>query len=131
MRRLIEELKAEGGIDSAGARPALERRRSLERGVGLVNLFGKGPVVQLRRPVDRGLESEDSGVAYDGPLTILVDHQRVGVEISRPQCRTTGATSGRKCVKAPAEPLPARPLRAWPDPGYGQLTVTIGIAAYG
>jgi uncharacterized protein YndB with AHSA1/START domain len=76
VRKLIDEFKKDGGVDGL----VLDLRENggghLSEAIGLVNLFvPKGPVVQLRETGGRVevLESEDQGVAYEGPLTILVD----------------------------------------------------------
>jgi carboxyl-terminal processing protease len=76
VHKLLDEIKAEGGVDGL----VLDLRENggghLSEAIGLVNLFvPKGPVVQLRETGGRVevLESDTKEVAYDGPLTILVD----------------------------------------------------------
>jgi len=135
VRRLIGELKAEGGIDSLVLDLRSNGGGHLSEAIGLVNLFvPKGPVVQLRETGGRTevLESEDAGVAYDGPLTILVDRFSASAsEIFAAAMQDYGRgiiigqeTYGKGSVQN-LYPLDRYALGQ--DPGYGQLTVTIGM----
>jgi carboxyl-terminal processing protease len=135
VRKLIDELKAEGGVDGL----VLDLRENggghLSEAIGLVNLFvPKGPVVQLRETGGRVevLESEDQGVAYDGPLTILVDRFSASASeifAAAMQDYGRGLVIGQQTYgKGSVQNLyPLDRYALGQDPGYGQLTVTIGM----
>jgi len=107
----------------------------LSEAIGLVNLFvPKGPVVQLRETGGRVevLESEDKGVAYDGPLTILVDRFSASASeifAAAMQDYGRGLVIGQETYgKGSVQNLyPLDRYALGQDPGYGQLTVTIGM----
>ncbi len=134
-RKLIQQFKAEGGIDGL----VLDLRENggghLSEAVGLVNLFvPKGPVVQLRETGGRVevLESEDEGVAYDGPLTVLVDRFSASASeifAAAMQDYGRGLVIGQETYgKGSVQNLyPLDRYAMGTDPGYGQLTVTIGM----
>ncbi|MFO1392822.1 MAG: carboxy terminal-processing peptidase [Steroidobacteraceae bacterium] len=135
VRRLIEEFQKEGGIDGL----VLDLRENggghLTEAIGLVNLFvPKGPVVQLREAGGRVevLESEDQGVAYSGPLTILVDRFSASASeifAAAMQDYGRGIVIGQETYgKGSVQNLyPLDRYALGQDPGYGQLTVTIGM----
>jgi carboxyl-terminal processing protease len=135
VRKLLDEIKAEGGVDGL----VLDLRENggghLSEAIGLVNLFvPKGPVVQLRETGGRVevLESEDSGVAYDGPLTILVDRFSASASeifAAAMQDYGRGLVIGQETYgKGSVQNLyPLDRYALGQDPGYGQLTVTIGM----
>jgi carboxyl-terminal processing protease len=135
VRKLIERLKADGGVDGL----VLDLRENggghLSEAIGLVNLFvPKGPVVQLRETGGRVevLESEDQGVAYDGPLTILVDRFSASASeifAAAMQDYGRGLVIGQETYgKGSVQNLyPLDRYALGQDPGYGQLTVTIGM----
>jgi carboxyl-terminal processing protease len=135
VRRLIEEFNAEGGIDGL----VLDLRENggghLTEAIGLVNLFvAKGPVVQLRETGGRVevLESDDKGVAYSGPLTILVDRFSASASeifAAAMQDYGRGVIIGQETYgKGSVQNLyPLDRYAIGQDPGYGQLTVTIGM----
>jgi carboxyl-terminal processing protease len=135
VRKLIEEFKKEGGVDGL----VLDLRENggghLSEAIGLVNLFvPKGPVVQLRETGGRVevLESEDQGVAYDGPLTILVDRFSASASeifAAAMQDYGRGLVIGQQTYgKGSVQNLyPLDRYAIGQDPGYGQLTVTIGM----
>jgi len=135
VRKLIEQLKAEGGVDGL----VLDLRENggghLSEAIGLVNLFvPKGPVVQLRETGGKVevLESEDQGVAYDGPLTILVDRFSASASeifAAAMQDYGRGLVIGQETYgKGSVQNLyPLDRYALGQDPGYGQLTVTIGM----
>ncbi len=135
VRRLIDELKAEGGVDGL----VLDLRENggghLSEAIGLVNLFvSKGPVVQLRETGGRVevLESEETGVAYDGPLTILVDRFSASASeifAAAMQDYGRGLVIGQETYgKGSVQNLyPLDRYALGQDPGFGQLTVTIGM----
>ena len=135
VRKLIEELKTEGGVDGM----VLDLRENggghLSEAIGLVNLFvPKGPVVQLRETGGRVevLESDEKGVAYDGPLTILVDRFSASASeifAAAMQDYGRGLVIGQETYgKGSVQNLyPLDRYALGQDPGYGQLTVTIGM----
>jgi carboxyl-terminal processing protease len=135
VRKLIEQFKAEGGVDGL----VLDLRENggghLSEAIGLVNLFvAKGPVVQLRETGGKVevLESEDQGVAYDGPLTILVDRYSASASeifAAAMQDYGRGLVIGQETYgKGSVQNLyPLDRYAIGQDPGYGQLTVTIGM----
>jgi len=135
VRRLIDEFKSEGGIDGL----VLDLRENggghLTEAIGLVNLFvAKGPVVQLRETGGRVevLESDDKGVAYSGPLTILVDRFSASASeifAAAMQDYGRGVIIGQETYgKGSVQNLyPLDRYAIGQDPGYGQLTVTIGM----
>ena len=135
VRKLIEEFKAGGGVDSL----VLDLRENggghLSEAIGLVNLFvAQGPVVQLRETGGRVevLESEGQGVVYDGPLTILVDRFSASASeifAAAMQDYGRGVVLGQETYgKGSVQNLyPLDRYALGQDPGFGQLTVTIGM----
>jgi carboxyl-terminal processing protease len=135
VRKLIEQLKAEGGVDGL----VLDLRENggghLTEAIGLVNLFVPGgPVVQLRETGGRVevLESEDSAAVYTGPLTILVDRFSASASeifAAAMQDYGRGVVIGQETYgKGTVQNLyPLDRYALGQDPGYGQLTVTIGM----
>jgi carboxyl-terminal processing protease len=90
--------------------------------------------VQLRETGGRVevLESEDKGVAYDGPLTILVDRFSASASeifAAAMQDYGRGLVIGQETYgKGSVQNLyPLDRYALGQDPGYGQLTVTIGM----
>lgn len=135
VRKLLDEIKAEGGVDGL----VLDLRENggghLSEAIGLVNLFvPKGPVVQLRETGGRVevLESEDKDAAYTGPLTILVDRFSASASeifAAAMQDYGRGLVIGQETYgKGSVQNLyPLDRYALGQDPGYGQLTVTIGM----
>jgi len=135
VRKLLDEIKAEGGVDGL----VLDLRENggghLSEAIGLVNLFvPKGPVVQLRETGGRVevLESEDKDAAYSGPLTILVDRFSASASeifAAAMQDYGRGLVIGQQTYgKGSVQNLyPLDRYAIGQDPGYGQLTVTIGM----
>jgi carboxyl-terminal processing protease len=135
VRKLLDEFKAEGGIDGL----VLDLRENggghLSEAIGLVNLFvPRGPVVQLRETGGRVevLESEADAPAYDGPLTILVDRFSASASeifAAAMQDYGRGVVIGQETYgKGSVQNLyPLDRYAIGQDPGYGQLTVTIGM----
>jgi carboxyl-terminal processing protease len=135
VHKLLDEIKAEGGVDGL----VLDLRENggghLSEAIGLVNLFvPKGPVVQLRETGGRVevLESETPEVAYDGPLTILVDRFSASASeifAAAMQDYGRGLVIGQETYgKGSVQNLyPLDRYALGQDPGYGQLTVTIGM----
>jgi carboxyl-terminal processing protease len=135
VRRLIEEFQKDAGIDGL----VLDLRENggghLTEAISLVNLFvPKGPVVQLREAGGKVevLESDDQGVAYSGPLTILVDRFSASASeifAAAMQDYGRGIVIGQETYgKGSVQNLyPLDRFALGQDPGYGQLTVTIGM----
>jgi carboxyl-terminal processing protease len=135
VRRLLEEFEAEGGIDGL----VLDLRENggghLTEAIDLVNLFvPKGPVVQLRETGGRveALESEQREPAFTGPLTILVDRFSASASeifAAAMQDYGRGVVIGQETYgKGSVQNLyPLDRYAIGQDPGYGQLTVTIGM----
>ena len=135
VRKLIEQFEAEGGIDGL----VLDLRENggghLTEAIGLVNLFvPKGPVVQLRETGGRVevLESEEAAAAYSGPLTILVDRFSASASeifAAAMQDYGRGVVIGQETYgKGTVQNLyPLDRYALGQDPGFGQLTVTIGM----
>lgn len=76
VRRLINELKAEGPLDGLLLDLRGDGGGFLPEAQGLTGLFiDRGPVVQLKGTDGRieVLDDPETGVAYDGPVTVLVD----------------------------------------------------------
>jgi carboxyl-terminal processing protease len=135
VQKLLEEFKAEGGVDGL----VLDLRENggghLSEAIGLVNLFvRRGPVVQLRETGGRVevLESEVDAPVYDGPLTILVDRFSASASeifAAAMQDYGRGIVIGQETYgKGSVQNLyPLDRYAIGQDPGYGQLTVTIGM----
>jgi carboxyl-terminal processing protease len=133
VRKLIEELKAEGMesliIDLRG-----NGGGHLTEATALSGLFiPQGPIVQLRETGGRVevLDDPEEGVAWDGPLVVLVDRLSASAsEIFAAAIQDYGRgiivgqqTFGKGSVQN-LYPLDRYALGN--DPGFGQLTVTIG-----
>jgi len=76
VRRLIQELKAEGPLDGLLLDLRGDGGGFLPEAQGLTGLFiDRGPVVQLKGADGRieVLDDPEAGLAYDGPMTVLVD----------------------------------------------------------
>jgi carboxyl-terminal processing protease len=135
VQKLLEQFQAEGGIDGL----VLDLRENggghLTEAIGLVNLFvDRGPVVQLRETGGRVevLESETDKAVYGGPLTILVDRFSASASeifAAAMQDYGRGVVIGQETYgKGSVQNLyPLDRYALGQDPGYGQLTVTIGM----
>jgi carboxyl-terminal processing protease len=131
--RLIGELKAEK-IDGLIMDLRGNGGGHLSEATGLVGLFiHKGPVVQLREASGRieVLDDPEPGQVWDGPLVVLVDRSSASAsEIFSAAIQDYGRglivgqqTYGKGTVQN------LYPLDRWAlgaNPGYGQLTVTMG-----
>ena len=76
VRRLIGELKTEGGVDALVLDLRGDGGGFLPEATALTGLFiDSGPVVQLKDTEGRVevLDDPEPGIAYDGPLAVLVD----------------------------------------------------------
>ena len=131
VRRLIGELKTTG-IDGLVLDLRGDGGGYLPEATALTGLFiDKGPVVQLRDTTGRleVLDDPDSGVAYDGPLAVLVDRYSASASeifAGAIQDYHRGAIIGQRTFgKGTVQNLV--PLDRWSQrPVNGQLTVTIG-----
>jgi len=131
VRRLINELKGQG-VDGL----VLDLRENgggyLPEATALTGLFiDKGPVVQLKDTTGRleVLDDPDSGIAYDGPLAVLVDRYSASASeifAAAIQDYHRGVILGQRTFgKGTVQNLV--PLDRWSQrPVNGQLTVTIG-----
>ena len=132
VRRLIGELKADGGIDALVLDLRGDGGGFLQEATALTGLFiDQGPVVQVRDTDGRVdvLDDPEAGVAWSGPLAVLVDRTsasaseifagaiqdyRRGLILGQP-------TFGKGTVQQMI------PLDRWSGtPTQGQVTVTIG-----
>lgn len=134
VRRLIEELKAEG-IDAL----VLDLRGNggghLSEATALTSLFiGKGPVVQLKDTSGRVevLDELKQFPIYDSPLVLLVDRFSASASeifAAAIQDYRRGVVVGQRTFgKGTVQNLYVldQYARKVPDPGLGQLTLTIG-----
>lgn len=133
VRRLIEELKQEG-MDGLIMDLRGNGGGHLTEATALSGLFiPPGPVVQLRETGGRVevLDESAEGIAWDGPLVVLVDRYSASAsEIFAAAIQDYGRglivgqqTYGKGSVQN-LYPLDRYALGT--DPGFGQLTVTIG-----
>ncbi len=132
VRRLIGQLQAEGGIDALVLDLRGDGGGFLQEATALTGLFiDQGPVVQVRDTDGRldVLDDPEAGVAWSGPLAVLVDRTsasaseifagaiqdyRRGLVLGQP-------TFGKGTVQQMI------PLDRWSGtPTQGQVTVTIG-----
>jgi carboxyl-terminal processing protease len=131
VRRLIGELKT-AGIDGLVLDLRGDGGGYLPEATALTGLFiDKGPVVQLKDTTGRleVLDDPDPGVAYDGPLAVLVDRFSASASeifAAAIQDYHRGAILGQRTFgKGTVQNLV--PLDRWSQrPVNGQLTVTIG-----
>jgi carboxyl-terminal processing protease len=131
VRRLIDELKSEG-IDGL----VLDLRGNgggfLPEAQSLTGLFvDRGPVVQVQfsNGQKEVLDDSDAGVAYDGPLVVLIDRFSASaseIVAGAVQDYRRGVVVGQRSFgKGTVQNLV--PLSRWSArPVNGQLTVTIG-----
>lgn len=133
VRKLIDELKAQG-IDGLVVDLRGNGGGHLSEATALSGLFiPAGPVVQLRETGGRieVLDDPEPNVAWDGPLVVLVDRFSASAsEIFAAAIQDYGRgvvvgqqTYGKGSVQN-LYPLDRYALGT--DPGFGQLTVTIG-----
>jgi carboxyl-terminal processing protease len=133
VRRLIDELKAEG-MDALVMDLRGNGGGHLTEATALSGLFiPSGPVVQLRETGGRVevLDDPDPSIAWDGPLIVLVDRFSASAsEIFAGAIQDYGRgiivgqqTYGKGSVQ---NLYPLDRYALGPDPGFGQLTVTIG-----
>jgi carboxyl-terminal processing protease len=133
VRKLIEELKKEGAgsivMDLRG-----NGGGHLTEATALSGLFiPQGPIVQLRETGGRVevLDDPEPNVAWDGPLVVLVDRFSASASeifAAAIQDYGRGIVVGQQTYgKGSVQNLyPLDRYALGPDPGFGQLTVTIG-----
>ncbi len=133
VRRLIEELKAEN-MDALVMDLRGNGGGHLTEATALSGLFiPAGPIVQLRETGGRVevLDDPEPTIAWDGPLIVLVDRFSASAsEIFAGAIQDYGRgiivgqqTYGKGSVQ---NLYPLDRYALGPDPGFGQLTVTIG-----
>ncbi len=133
VRRLIEEMQ-EDGIDGLVIDLRGNGGGHLAEARALSGLFiADGPVVQLRQSNGRieVLTDKDPTIAYDGPLVVLVDRYSASAsEIFAAAIQDYGRgivvgqqTFGKGTVQ---NLFPLDRYKRAPNPGFGQLTLTIG-----
>jgi carboxyl-terminal processing protease len=134
VRKLIEELKQQDHISALIMDLRGNGGGHLTEATGLSGLFiPGGPVVQLRETGGRVevLDDPEPTVAWDGPLIVLVDRFSASAsEIFAAAIQDYGRglivgqqTYGKGSVQ---NLYPLDRYALGPDPGFGQLTVTIG-----
>jgi carboxyl-terminal processing protease len=133
VRRLIEELKAEG-MDTLVMDLRNNGGGHLSEATGLVGLFiEKGPVVQLRETGGRieVLDDPEPGLAWNGPMVVLVNRASASASeifAGAIQDYGRGLVVGQQTYgKGSVQNLyPLDRYALGPKSGFGQLTVTIG-----
>jgi carboxyl-terminal processing protease len=132
VKRLIEELNKEGGVDGLILDLRGDGGGYLPEATALTGLFiDKGPVVQLKDTTGRieVLDDPVPGTAYDGPLVVLQDRYSASASeifAGAIQDYRRGYVIGQRSFgKGTVQNLV--PLDRWSQrPVDGQLTVTIG-----
>jgi carboxyl-terminal processing protease len=132
VRRLIDELKAEGPVDGLILDLRGDGGGFLPEATGLTGLFiDKGPVVQLKDTNGRidVLDVPTPGTAWDGPLVVLVDRFSASASeifAGAIQDYRRGYVIGQNTFgKGTVQNL--IPLDRWSQRSVdGQLTITIG-----
>lgn len=131
VRRLIEELKADGGMDALVLDLRGDGGGFLQEATALTGLFiDRGPVVQVRTADGRTdvLDDPEPGVAWSGPLAVLVDRTSASASeifAGAIQDYRRGLILGQSTFgKGTVQQL--IPLDRWSGTStQGQLTVTI------
>jgi carboxyl-terminal processing protease len=132
VRRLIGELQADGGIDALVLDLRGDGGGFLQEATALTGLFiDHGPVVQVRDTDGHldVLDDPDSGVAWSGPLAVLVDRTSASASeifAAAIQDYHRGLILGQPTFgKGTVQQM--IPLDRWSGPpSQGQVTVTIG-----
>jgi len=132
VRRLLQQLTSDGGVDGLVLDLRGDGGGYLPEAIGLTHLFvSHGPAVQLKDTTGQLeiLDEPDPGQAYAGPLAVLIDRTSAsaseifaGVIQDYHRGLIVGQTSfGKGTVQS------VIPLDRWSSkPTEGQLTVTIG-----
>jgi carboxyl-terminal processing protease len=133
VRNLINELKT-AGVEAVVIDLRANGGGNLQEAVGMVGLFiPAGPAVQVRQTGGdiEVLNDDDTGVAWDGPLTVLTDRYSASAsEIFSGAIQDYGRglilgqqTYGKGTVQ---NLYPLDRYAVGKDPGFGELTITIG-----
>ncbi len=134
VRRLIEDLKQEG-IDGLVIDLRSNGGGHLPEATALTGLFiGQGPIVQLKNLAGQieVLTDPEPDIAYDGPLVVLVNRFSASASeifAAAIQDYRRGIVIGQRTFgKGTVQNLYIldQYARRVPDPGLGQLTLTIG-----
>ncbi len=134
VRRLIEELQ-EDGLDGLVIDLRSNGGGHLSEATALTGLFiSDGPVVQLKDTTGRieVLDDPEPNAVYDGPLVVLVDRFSASASeifAAAIQDYQRGVVIGQRTFgKGTVQNLYIldQYARRVPDPGLGQLTLTIG-----
>jgi carboxyl-terminal processing protease len=133
VRKLIEELKADR-VDTLVMDLRGNGGGHLTEATALSGLFiPSGPIVQLRETGGRVevLDDPEPNVAWDGPMIVLVDRYSASASeifAAAIQDYGRGIVVGQQTYgKGSVQNLyPLDRYALGPDPGFGQLTVTIG-----
>lgn len=134
VRRLIDELRQQDHVDALVMDLRGNGGGHLTEATALSGLFiPNGPIVQLRETGGRVevLDDPDTGVAWEGPLIVLVDRFSASASeifAAAIQDYGRGVVVGQQTYgKGSVQNLyPLDRYALGPDPGFGQLTVTIG-----
>lgn len=129
--RLLNEFQAAGGIDALVLDLRGDGGGFLPEATALTGLFiDRGPVVQVKDSNGRTdvLEDPEPGVAYDGPLTVLVDRTSASaseifagaIQDYRRGLILGQTTFGKGTVQS------VQPMNRSADNADGQVTYTIG-----
>ena len=134
VRKLIDELKEQDHIDALIMDLRGNGGGHLTEATALSGLFiPGGPIVQLRETGGRVevLDDPEPSIAWDGPLIVLVDRFSASASeifAAAIQDYGRGLVVGQQTYgKGSVQNLyPLDRYALGPDPGFGQLTVTIG-----
>jgi carboxyl-terminal processing protease len=134
VRKLVAEMAAAGGVDALVLDLRGDGGGYLPEAIGLTGLFiDRGPVVQLKETTGQVevLNDTDPGVAYSGPLAVLVDRTSASASeifAAAIQDYHRGLILGQTTFgKGTVQSVIPLTLNRWsPKNTEGQLTVTIG-----
>jgi carboxyl-terminal processing protease len=134
VRKLLAEIDAAGGVDALILDLRGDGGGYLPEAIGLTGLFiDRGPVVQLKETTGQVevLNDTDPGVAYSGPLAVLVDRTSASASeifAGAIQDYHRGLILGQTTFgKGTVQSVIPLSLNRWsPKSTEGQLTVTIG-----
>ncbi len=133
VRKLIEGLKTEG-VEAIVMDLRADGGGNLQEAIGLTGLFiSTGPVVQVRQTGGQieALDDTDSGIAWTGPLTVLIDRYSASASeifAGAIQDYGRGLVLGQQSYgKGTVQNVyPLDRFAANKEPGFGQLTITTG-----
>lgn len=133
VRKAINELRA-ANVEAIVMDLRANGGGNLQEAIGLTGLFiDTGPVVQVKQTGGQieALDDNESGIAWDGPLTVLIDRYSASAsEIFSGAIQdygrglVLGQQSFGKGTVQTVSPLDR--FSASKDPGFGQLTITTG-----